>query len=144
MSIPQFDSNGVLPLGIYETKIDEIKEYFCSFGNKELRQNLFNTFEKYLNELKKHNTEYEIYVDGSFVTNKHEPGDIDILLFFNVEYNNKEWLTLINEDYINIKYKGVQVLTAFLNSDSKDLTLDFAHDCENISGVRKGLVRVIL
>lgn len=144
MSIPKFDFYGVLPFGIYEAKIDEIRECFCNYGNKKLRENLFITFEKYFDEIKKHNTEYEIYIDGSFVTNKEEPGDIDILLFFNVEYNNKEWLTLINDDYIKAKYKGVQVLAAFLDSDSKTITLDFAHDCEHIPGIRKGLVRVIL
>lgn len=144
MAIPNFDTNGVLPYGIYSAKLDDIRERFCSYGNIELREKLFKTFEKYLKEILKHKVELEVYVDGSFVTDKSEPGDIDILLFYDVEYYTSNWGTLLNDDYIKIHYKGVQVLSASLYSDSKDMTLDFAHDCEERPDVRKGLVRVEL
>lgn len=144
MAIPNFDNNGVLPYGIYAASIDDIGEYFCSYGNIKIRETLFESFNKYLNDVMKHNVQVEIYIDGSFVTNKEEPGDIDVLIMYDVEYYNDDWKKLIYNEYVKIHYKGVHVLPASLYSDSKEMTLDFAHDCENMPNVRKGLVRVEL
>lgn len=81
MGIPNFDDNGVLPMGIYDASIDEAKEYFCSYGNKKHRMALFSVLEKYICKVKEHNTKIELILDGSFVTSKNEPSDLDILLF---------------------------------------------------------------
>ncbi len=144
MSIPDFNENGVLPEGIYKATIKEIKEVFCSFGDTTKRNKLFNSFLRYLTEVKKHNIDYEIYIDGSFVTDKESPGDIDILLFFDFEYQNEKWLDLISDMKVRIKFQGIQVLSAFTHSFSRDNTLDFAHDVKDKPNIRKGLIEVIL
>lgn len=142
MDIPNFNEHGVLPEGIYEANMDEIREYFCCFGNINVRNNLFQACNNYLKCLLKHKTEFEFYIDGSFVTDKSEPGDLDILLFVDVEYKNQDWLTLINDYYVRTNFKGLQLLPAFKDSESGDMTLDFAMDVEDKPYIRKGLVRV--
>lgn len=144
MGIPDFTSEGLLPISIHNATLADIKEKFCSFGDADKRNKLYNIFIKYLKCLKKHKVKFELYLDGSFVTSKPEPGDIDVLVFYDFEYNNLEWQELIDDRIVRYKFPGLQVLTAFLECESKDYTLDFAHNVKNKPGLRKGLIKVIL
>lgn len=147
MSIPDFNSYGVLPIGIHEATLDEIEEKLCNIGNITIRKNLFNEFRKYTDEIKKHNVKYNLYVDGSFVTNKNEPGDIDVILAYDFEYYNKEWSDLIEDRTVKIKFNGLQILSAFLDSCTEDETIDFAMGKFHYYGdkpIEKGIIKVII
>lgn len=69
----EFDINGNLPSGIYETTINEIEEHY-SFSPK--RKKLIQGLKEMLKVFKDIGCE-NFYLDGSFVTNKLEPGDYD-------------------------------------------------------------------
>ena len=71
--IPDFDINGLLPVGIHWTTMDEIKDKLA-FSQK--REELIEGLEKALKSFKNAGCK-TIYIDGSFVTSKYEPGDID-------------------------------------------------------------------
>ena len=83
--IPSFDGRGLLPsgtTGFYLPSLEEFVDRFVSVGNRDKRSALF---EKYCalclkcvntNALKCH------YVDGSYVSTKEEPDDIDLLIIF--------------------------------------------------------------
>ena len=147
MSIPDFNSYGLLPEGIYTATIDEIEEKFCNIGDTKKRKNLFHTFKHYLEGLKAHNVKYDLYIDGSFVTKKCSPGDIDILLFYDWKYNNRDWEYLLSDDIIKIKFNGLQVLPAFLGTESEELTIEFAmshFDEYTNEEMKKGIVKVII
>jgi hypothetical protein len=144
MEIPDFTNEGVLPVGIYKATIEEARERFCSIENLEHRKKLFNNFLKYLECIEKYNVKYELYMDGSFVTNKEFPSDIDVLLIYDIEYLNQEWLTLINEEYVKIHFGGIQIIPSFLETFSGEETIDWAQDVKDKPGKRKGIVRVIL
>lgn len=71
--IPEFNSDGLLPSGIHWASIDEIKNQMCfSVKRKKLVQGL----EAALISLKSAGCS-KVYIDGSFVTSKIEPNDID-------------------------------------------------------------------
>ena len=74
--IPDLDEDGYLPPGIHEATFEELVE---RFGNS-IQTRVLRTWA--LNELFNLVEEYAIgmYIDGSYVTNKIAPGDIDILL----------------------------------------------------------------
>ena len=144
MPIPNFNSKGLLPEGIHEATLNEVEERFCTFSNQDRRSSLFKVFKQYLANISKHNVKYEIYIDGSFVTTKEYPGDIDIVLLMDYEYKNSEWNTLINEDYIKIKFEGLQVLPGFLDSFNAEYTLDFVQEVDDNPNIKKGIVRLIL
>ena len=59
MAIPNFNSNGILPEGIYEATLEEIKDFFCSYGDKERRKNLLNSLCKYIEDVKKAKEAYD-------------------------------------------------------------------------------------
>jgi hypothetical protein len=72
-SIPPFDERGYLPSGVYET--DEV-EFSRRFGFNSYRQQLLVGLNAALISLKQAGCE-RVYIGGSFITDKAEPGDID-------------------------------------------------------------------
>ena len=71
--IPNF-TKGLLPPGIHWSTIDEIKSKLC-FSEK--RVNLVKGLELAISSLKAAGCK-TIYIDGSFSSDKDEPGDIDV------------------------------------------------------------------
>jgi hypothetical protein len=71
--IPLFDERGYLLPGIYET--DEA-EFNRRFGFNSYRQQLLTGLKAALVSLKQGGCE-RVYIGGSFITDKAEPGDID-------------------------------------------------------------------
>lgn len=73
MPLPPFDADGNLPPGIHSAAWDEFRE---RFGGNERRQTLLVGLRTALDSLCRAGCR-TVYVDGSFVTFKEEPGDFD-------------------------------------------------------------------
>lgn len=107
--LPNLDERGCLPKGIYSPKLEEFKEKFVNTSPR--RQELFGKYQQFTQlcidakGIEKH------YLDGSYVTNKENPGDIDLLIIFNdqvyvseISYNN--YFEIIhNQDEMKKKYE---------------------------------------
>jgi len=76
--IPTFKKSGLLPAGIHTASWEELEERFAT---NRYRQKLFEGLKKGLKVLHDFGC-HEVYIDGSFVTDKTNPGDIDVC------YNN--------------------------------------------------------
>jgi hypothetical protein len=72
--IPPFTSSGLLPRGVHDTSWSEIAE---GLGGSVRRRKLLSGLLAGLQALKKAGCEVA-YIDGSFVTIKGEPGDVDV------------------------------------------------------------------
>ena len=80
--IPTFDEHGLLPLGLHEATIPEIRS---ALGFTERRERLIDGLERFVRIWSESGfLEYSV-IDGSFATAKPEPGDIDMLLVPKVE-----------------------------------------------------------
>ena len=84
-----FDKNGYIPYGVYNMTMEEFKSIFCK--NSPKREEIIEEYEKHLSEIK--NTGYFLdhWIDGSFVSTKENPSDIDTLTEFDgaeVDKNN--------------------------------------------------------
>lgn len=73
--IPDFMENGNLPPGIHSTSWEEFKE---RYGVNYKRKQQLSGLEKAIGEFKQAGCT-KLYVDGSFVTTKRNPGDFDAL-----------------------------------------------------------------
>jgi Family of unknown function (DUF6932) len=75
MAIPPFEEpSGLLPPGDHEATLAEIRDRFCwNYRRREIYRGL----EYVTNELVSHQVD-KIWVDGSFVTKKERPGDVDV------------------------------------------------------------------
>ena len=72
--IPDFNEYGLLPIGVHWSSIEEVKE---KLGFSTKRMELINGLEEALRNFKAAGCK-KLYLDGSFVTSKLEPGDIDV------------------------------------------------------------------
>ncbi len=84
-----FDENGYLPYGMYNMTFDEFKENFCKKSVK--REDIFKEYEKHLREIIDTGYFLDHWIDGSFVSKKENPNDIDSLTEFDgkkVDENN--------------------------------------------------------
>ena len=75
--IPQFDEQGVLPPGIYDTSLEEIT---LKLGGTQQREKLISGLDAYLRIWDESGFLSLAIIDGSFVTGKTDPCDIDIIL----------------------------------------------------------------
>ena len=77
MPIPALNSHGLLPSGVHNCTLSEI---VSCFGWNEHRKRLLGDFSKFLkNEIQTMFSE-PLFFDGSFVTDKELPDDIDVVL----------------------------------------------------------------
>ncbi len=90
-----FNEKGLLNPGFFEYKLDKIQTIFVDeFIESQTRKRNFEGFNHWLAELLNICIPNEIWIDGSFVTNKINPNDIDIVAFVDYQdyLNNKESL----------------------------------------------------
>jgi hypothetical protein len=71
--IPDFDASGNLPAGIHDTTWNELA---TRYGTTDHRQRLLDGLRRALESLRDAGCA-RVYVNGSFVTDKDEPGDFD-------------------------------------------------------------------
>jgi hypothetical protein len=80
MAIPALTPDGFLPEGIHDCSLVEIGERFGQFQRSDRRCRLFERLEAYIREAKTSGVVRAIIVDGSFVTDKEAPNDIDLIV----------------------------------------------------------------
>ena len=78
--IPPFNENGWLLEGIYDCTLDEAAERFGEFQGSDRRPQLWVRFNEFIRELKACEFLEAVLVDGSFVSAKPDPNDIDLVL----------------------------------------------------------------
>jgi hypothetical protein len=72
--IPKFDSQGLLPKGVHQAKWEEVVK---RFGGNRHRRRLLRGLKEALDLLAEARCR-RVYIDGSFVTSKRLPNDIDV------------------------------------------------------------------
>jgi hypothetical protein len=85
--IPDFDERGNLPPGIYRLTYEELKNRFCKPHSMKRKQ-LMDCLHQCLLMYKDYAA--EIYIDGSFITRKLAPGDIDMIIVWREGYQLEE------------------------------------------------------
>lgn len=73
----------LLEAGIHDiTKSDLTNHFVTPFTNQEKRLKLIERFNYLLEKVEEIGISFEVWINGSFVTNKEEPNDIDVAFFF--------------------------------------------------------------
>ena len=87
-NLPPFDERGCLPEGIYNPSVKYFLERFVNISKR--RKELFGKYQKFTKLCNDAKGIEQHFIDGSYVTNKEEPGDIDLLITFNDEVYDSE------------------------------------------------------
>jgi hypothetical protein len=81
--IPPFNDDGYLPSGIYGARLQEVAARFGQ--DSELRQSQMESV-RWLVELARRARARRIVINGSFVTDKLEPNDVDCVLLIGPDF----------------------------------------------------------
>jgi hypothetical protein len=146
--IPPLDEEGFLPPGLHEGTMDEVEERFARFQRTDQRIRLFEKLARYVREVRSTGMAVELVIDGSFVTAKDEPEDIDLVLVLKPDHN---WAAELRPFEYNVVSKervrkNYRFDLAVVGQDSADYrrSVDFYQQVRYRPGFRKGIVRVHL
>ena len=70
----------LLPPGMHPCTLPDVEEAMVKpFGTSQTRGRIFNGLSRYLADCQTHGISGRIWLDGSFVTGKNDPGDVDVI-----------------------------------------------------------------
>ncbi|WP_339321783.1 hypothetical protein [Paenibacillus sp. FSL W8-0194] len=105
--IQQFSPNGNLTPGIHTYKIDEFEQQFVhDFSTSTRRTAIYNNFRQWLDQLLQVLPPRYVWLDGSYLTQKIDPNDIDLVLFYYPEDIQDQQQAAILGDLINRVSRG--------------------------------------
>ncbi len=141
---PPFESNGDLPVGIYQASLSEILQQFGT--STPQRQALARRLERVYHLAQSTGQVARFIVFGSFVTAKPEPNDVDIFMLME---NTFEWNQMQGDTAVIFDHSAAQSLegasvfwirrVAALGGEQVALE-DWQHTRENS---RRGILEVI-
>jgi hypothetical protein len=144
MPIPALNGDGCLPEGIHDATIEEIAQFFGRPDGSRAR--LVEKLRAYHRELLDWGHAHEVLVDGSFVTDKAEPGDIDLIVILEPEFDIGAAPTPAEYNLFNHararRFFGFDVFYMPADSQARQLWIEvYGRDKR---GVPKGFVRLTL
>ena len=88
MSLPEFDSQGNLPVAVHRASLDEV---VTRFGHGSSQRQLVTTRLIRVYELASSTSKLKRFIIfGSYVTAKPDPNDVDIILIMNDDFTQEE------------------------------------------------------
>jgi hypothetical protein len=148
MAIPALNSDGLLPPGIHGTTLDEIRQRFGSFQDSDRRVRLFDRLEQLVMELGRSGRFAALVVDGSFVTAKSMPEDVDLIVTLRQDHDWKADLgpsdyALVSRPKLRRRF-GFDVLLATDGGGDYERYVEFFSRVREDASVRKGMLRIEL
>lgn len=148
MPIPPLNSDGLLPAGIHEATLSEVRERFGAFRESERRVQLYGRLEQLAASLRGSHLFLAVIVDGSFVTAKLQPEDIDLIV---VLHRSHDWAAdLSASDYALFSRPALRrkfqfdVLFAAEGGADYERYIEFFGRVRDAASARKGMVRINL
>lgn len=98
-----FEANGMLPAGVHDYSVDEfITQFVNGFPTSQRRKQIAAVLFDFAKEIFTYGIPYEFWIDGSYVTDKVNPNDADLVLFF--QYSDltslKPQIPLLRQKYL--------------------------------------------
>ena len=139
--IPQFDRQGFLPQGLHDTSIQEIRSVL---GFTSHRNRLIDGLDRFVHIWNASGFVDYAVIDGSFVTSKPEPGDIDMLIipidgaFHSVNFMDLSISYADDRDFTKAEF-GCEAFVVYWEENLKEWIDFFSHDRQ---GNVRGLLRL--
>jgi len=143
--IPDLTGHGFLPPGEHECTLDGIRARFGE--TPQQRRRLFEKLVELLDILRLSRLVRWVYVDGSFVTNKSEPNDVDVIIVLPADHDFAREITSMAE-YTAVNGRllkrrtGFDVLHAAEGSEALRNYMEFFAQIRDREDLTKGILRV--
>jgi hypothetical protein len=139
--------DGCLPEGIHVCTLQEV---IAAFGvTSAKRRDLADRLRDYVSAAARSGLIQSIYLAGSFVTDKREPGDIDVLVVLKPDFDASKPLRAIDEQVIDTRAARIRfkfdVFAGVIGSEALEANLMyFTRDNRDASvlHLRKGVLRI--
>jgi hypothetical protein len=147
MPIPPLDERGFLPPGVHPCSLEEIRLRFGEFRRTDRRSHLFRQLERYMREARCAAIVRALVVDGSFVTGKDDPEDIDLVVVLPEALPSG---VLNPSAYNTLSKRRIRKMYSFDAFVASDGTIEYRELIEFFAqvkaepGLRKGVLRVEL
>jgi len=79
--------DGVLPAGLHLCTLEEVKAVFGQFCRSDRRPKLTERLTRYMQDARNSGVVSAVVIDGSYVTAKEEPGDIDLIVALRPDFD---------------------------------------------------------
>lgn len=102
-----FNNDGLLPAGLHEYEPGPFeRDFVAGFATSQTRKPLFLLLGEVLEEIKPLFMPVELWINGSYVTSKVNPNDIDLLMFLDLDDFVKFASKNPSFEYLRRKYLG--------------------------------------
>lgn len=144
MAIPALDDAGYLPPGVHSCTLQELAVRFRGTGFSGTRGRLLERLERYLRELRETALVDRVAIDGSFVTAKAEPNDIDLVVVLRESCDIDRIATTpaLSRRWV-AKHYEFDALVAIAGSQSCAEYLQFFQQVKDRPGCSKGILQVV-
>ena len=148
MPIPDFDADGLLPAGVHDVTVEDIRVRFGVFRGGEQRPILMAKLEAFIAEARSSEVIVEVLVDGSFVTAKPDPNDVDLILIVPSAHDfaadlSPQAYNVLSKRRVQRRY-GFDLLVARRASLEYGRWIEFFEQVRLETGRRKGILRLCL
>jgi hypothetical protein len=148
MPIPLFNDHGWLPDGVHDCTLDEAAARFGVFRGSDRRPLLWARFAEFMREARACRLAEAVLVDGSFVTAKPAPNDIDVVIVLAATHDLSADLppaqyNLLAQHRVRKRF-GLDLIVARGESEGLEQAVAFFQQVRQQPGAKKGLLRIWL
>jgi len=148
MPIPDFNVSGLLPVGVHDCTMAEVQARLGTFQSSDQRPALFSRLEALVQAMQASGLFETVLIDGSFVTAKTTPNDIDLVAVLRPGHNFERDLpmseyTLVSRSLLRRRF-GFDVIVAERESQLYRTYVEFFSRLREDPEARKGLLQVRL
>jgi hypothetical protein len=137
--LPELNRRGYLPPGIHTASIEEVIErYFRPpYKTRSERTKSLQNFYEFVSEFA-----IGLYINGSYITNKVAPNDVDIMVILPDDFDDNENFAFRINNTRRFKKEHLDILPAKINLD-KDRIYNRLRDWgQDLDGNPKGIIYV--
>ncbi len=148
MPIPLLTSHGLLPVGIHDVTLTEVRERFGVFQGSDHRQRLFMRLAELVAAMQRSGLFEALLIDGSFVTAKIAPNDVDVIAVLRLGHDFERDLpmseyALVSRTMLARRFRFDIVVVERSSAVYKTYVEFFSRERQSPE-LRKGILRVTL
>ena len=148
MPIPVLTAEGLLPAGLFDCTLPELQAHFGAFRGSDHRARLFARLEELARVMRLSGLFEALIIDGSFVTAKPTPNDIDLVAVLKSGHDFERDLPmseygLVSRALLRRRF-GFDVVVAEPGSPLYRTYVEFFSRVREAPDARKGLLRLRL
>ena len=148
MPIPALNADGLLPSRIFDCSLADVRARFGSFQRTDTRPRLCARLEELVAAMQRSALFEVLLLDGSFVTAKPAPNDIDLVAVLRTGHDFERDLpmseyALVSRAMLRRRF-GFDIIVAERDSRLYATYVEFFSRVRENPAVRKGLLRLTL